>query len=167
MHKYAMMCHTWTDQVCGRSKTAVQWPDRGGSHSPRPRPRPSRPLSRPNDPKHPRAKPHRFLHAACLCRSRRSSSSNTKTVRSHLTFTVAPHNATVDLSWGRIQRMLSDRREEQRVLCVDDVHGYLQALPPALEQCAEIVQVLYLGFETPARLVWGIQPADKSGVGGG
>ena len=69
---------------------------------------------------------------------------NTETVRSQLTLTVAPRNATVNLSWGRIQRMLSDRWHEQRVLCVDDVNGYLQALPPALEQCAESVQVLYL-----------------------
>ena len=32
IHKCAMMRHTWTDQVCGRSKTAVQWPDRGAMH---------------------------------------------------------------------------------------------------------------------------------------
>jgi len=29
---YAMMRHTWTDQVCRRSKTAVQWPDLGAMH---------------------------------------------------------------------------------------------------------------------------------------
>jgi hypothetical protein len=28
-NKYVMMRHTWTDQLCGRSKTAMQWPDRG------------------------------------------------------------------------------------------------------------------------------------------
>ena len=70
---------------------------------------------------------------------------DTETVRSQLPLTVAARNATVDLSWERIQRMLSDRRVvPQRVLCVDNVNGYLVALPPALEQCAESVQKLYL-----------------------
>jgi len=70
---------------------------------------------------------------------------DTQTVRSQLTLTVAPSNATVDLSWERIQRMLSDRRVvPQRLLCVDDVNGYLVAVPPALEQCAGSVQTLFL-----------------------
>ena len=70
---------------------------------------------------------------------------DTETVRSELTLTVAARNATVDLSWERIQRMLSDRQVvEQRVRCVDDINGCLLALPPALEHCAERVQKLYL-----------------------
>jgi len=70
---------------------------------------------------------------------------DTEFVRSQLTLTVAPRNATVDLSWERIQRMLSDRRVvPQRLLCHDDVNGYLVALPPALEQCADSVKTLYL-----------------------
>ena len=82
---------------------------------------------------------------------------DTETVRSQLTLTVAARNATVDLSWERIQRMLSDRRVvEQRVRCVDDVNGCLLALPPALEQCAERVQKLYLDCFT-RRISWDVQ----------
>ena len=70
---------------------------------------------------------------------------DTKFMGSQFTLTVAPRNATVDLSWARIQRMLSDRRVvPQRLLCHDNVYGYLEALPPALEQCADSVETMYL-----------------------